>query len=47
MSSDTSAVSMLVVPAIVELLRQDLQGDNAVDLHCPRAAPSVGVPASG
>ena len=30
MSCDTAAISMLDVPAIVELLHQDLQGDNAL-----------------
>lgn len=31
------------VPAIVGLPQQHLQGVNAFGLHCPRAAPSVGV----
>ena len=43
MSRDTATISMLDVPAIMELLLQDLQGGNAFELHCPRAAPSVGV----
>ena len=43
MSCDAFAVSAVDVPAVVELLQRHLQGDNAFDLYCPRAAPTVGV----
>ena len=37
------AVPILVVGTIVEALRQHLGGTHDYALHCPRAAPSVGV----
>ena len=36
-------VSILEVGTIVEALRQHLGGTHGYALHCPRAAPSVGV----
>ena len=43
MSCDAFAVSAVDVPAVMELLQQHLQGNNAFHLYCPRAAPTVGV----
>jgi len=43
MSCDAFTVSTIDVSAVTELLQQHLQGDNAFDLYCPRAAPTVGV----
>ena len=41
LDADTAAISMLSVPAIMELLHQDLQGDSAFDGDCPRVAFSA------
>ena len=43
MSRDTNVISMLDVPAIVDLLQQDSQGNDGSGLHCPMAAPFAGV----
>ena len=43
MSRDTNVVSMLDVPAMLDLLQQDSQGDDRSGLHCPTAAPFAGV----
>ena len=43
MPLDRGAVPVLEVGTIVEALRQHLCGTHDYALHCPRAAPSVGL----
>ena len=43
MPLDRGAVPVLEVGTIVEALRRHLGGTHDYSLHCPRAAPSVGV----
>ena len=43
MPLDRGAVPVLEVGTIVEALRQHLGGTHDYALHCPRAAPSVGL----
>ena len=38
-SCNAAAILMLNVPVAVDQLHQHLQGDSALDLQCPRAAP--------
>jgi len=42
MCLDSGVACIHDVPVIVELLQRHLQGVNAFDLYCPRAAPSAG-----
>ncbi|DBB00242.1 TPA: hypothetical protein ACH3X1_014071 [Trebouxia sp. C0004] len=43
MPFDSGTIPVLEVGTIVEALRQHLGGTHDYALHCPRAAPSVGV----
>ena len=43
MPLDRGAIPVLEVGTIVEALRQHLSGTHDYAMHCPKAAPSVGV----
>ena len=43
MPRDSDVVPVMEVAAIIKALREHLQGAHSHALHCPRAAPSVGV----
>ena len=43
MPRDSDVVPVMEVAAIIKALREHLQGTHSHALHCPRAAPSVGV----
>ena len=43
MPRDSDVVPVMEVAAISKVLREHLQGTHSHALHCPRAAPSVGV----
>ena len=43
MPRDSDVVPVMEVAAIIEALREHLRGTHSYALHCPRAAPSVGV----
>ena len=42
MPCDSGSVPIMEVAAIIEALREHLQGTHSHTLHCPRAATSVG-----
>ena len=43
MPSDSGIVPVMEVNAIIEALREHLQGTHSHALHCPRASPSAGI----